>query len=265
MSISTVASPPPPLAMEKNSRRVRFSLPEAKLTLHNDKRAVHGTSMYVNGTLINVTSTIHTTTDTKTTKNSIITKNEGGAFKSSLKASTPTNGSNGIPKESSQYKVTFNVSKIASSSSPPPNVMSKEPRHSLPTSTTQSNNTAMMIGRRRMSKSSNGRHSGVNTLPIIGRKSSSVEDIDEREREIEHVLPITNLNKYKSSDDLRDPSNFRMINGTKGNVLRLPEAMPYHKALKHSTMTPNVLRVPDLSESTQYERFLFFHILNSRF
>jgi hypothetical protein len=243
--MSTVTSPPP--VNEKNSRRVRFSLPEAKLNLNTDKRPVHGTSMYVNGTLINVTSTIHSTTDTKTT-----TKNEvsnGGVFKSSLKTSTTTTGSNGISRESSQYKVTFNVTKPASTpSSPlPPNVMNKEPRHSLPT---PNNSTVMMVGRRRMSKSSNGRHSGINTLPIIGRKSSSVEDIDERE--IEQVLPITNLNKYKSSDDLRDPNSFRMITSTKGNVLRLPEATPYHKALKHSNGTTNTLRVPDFSESKYF-------------
>lgn len=232
MSISTVTSPPP----EKNSRRVRFSLPEAKLTLHTDKRPVHGTSMYVNGTLINVKSTIMSTTDTKTSvKNEV---NNGGVFKSSLK---PTNGSNGISRESSQYKVTFNVTKAPSLPSSPPIIMNKEPRHSLPT---QSNNTAMMIGRRRVSKSSNGRQAGINTLPIIGRKSSSVEDIDERE--IEQVLPVTNLNKYKSSDDLRDASSFRMITSSKSNVIRLPEPTPYHKALKHS---PNQLRVPDFHDS----------------
>lgn len=249
MSVSTVTSPPPPVALEKNSRRVRFSLPEAKLTLHTDKRPVHGTSMYVNGTLINVTSTIHSTTDTKATPKS--ETSNGGVFKSSLKASATTTSSNGIPRESSQYKVTFNVSKPASSpSSPsPPIVMNKEPRHSLPTPTTHSNNSAIMIGRRRMSKPSVGRHGGIHTLPIIGRKSSSAEDIDEREREIEHVLPITNLNKYKSSDDLRDAGSFRMISSTKGNVLRLPEATPYHKALKHATMTSNTLRVPEFSES----------------
>lgn len=240
---------PPPVVIEKNSRRVRFSLPEAKLTLHTDKRPVHGTSMYVNGTLINVTSTIHSTTDTKaTTKNEV---NNVGVFKSSLKASTTTTSTNGIPRESSQYKVTFNVSKPASSpSSPsPPIVINKEPRHSLPTPSAHSNSTVMMINRRRMSKSSSGRHGGMNTLPIIGRKSSSVEDIDERE--IEQVLPITNLNKYKSSDDLRDASSFRMIS-SKGNVLRLPEATPYHKALKHSNVTSNSLKVPDFSESKYF-------------
>lgn len=251
MSVSTMTSPPPPAVMEKNSRRVRFSLPEAKLTLHTDKRPVHGTSMYVNGTLINVTSAIHSTTDTKSTS-----KNEnssGGVFKSSLKASTTTTNSNGIPRESSQYKVTFNVTKPASPLSPSPQmVMNKEPRHSLPTPT-HSNSTIIMAGRRRMSKSSSGRH--TNTLPIIGRKSSSAEDIDDRE--IEQVVPITNLNKYKSSDDLRDASSFRMITSSKGNVLRLPEATPYHKALKNSTMTSNTLRVPDFSESKFFKLRIF--------
>lgn len=226
----SVTSPPPAITtvMEKNLRRVRFSLPEA--TLNIDKRPVHihGTTMYVNGTLINVTSTIHSTTsETKA-------KNDCGAFKSSLKAGGGGGSiANGMPKESSQYKVTFNIKPTLPS--PSPSTIVKEPRHSsLPTplaySSNNNNNT-----RRRISKSSNGRQ---NLLPIIGRKSSSVEDFDESE--IEHVLPITNLTKYKSSDDLRDPNNFKVMN--KSTALKLPIAT--------QTQTPKVtLKIPVFNES----------------
>jgi hypothetical protein len=237
MSVSTSPPPPPLPAMEKNSRRVRFSLPEAKLTLSNDKRPVHGTSMYVNGTLINVTSTIHSTTSEP--------KTNGGAkhdFKSSLKIPQ----ANGIPKEASHSKVTFNIKPPLPTAVAP----TKEPRHSsLPTpispltaaTTTANGNNVVMIEKRRMSKSSNGRQNGGNTLPLIGRKSSSVEDFDEPESE------SNNLTKYKSSDDLRDPNNFKMI--SKGGMFKLPDTILHSKALKPSIMTPNTLKVPEFSES----------------
>lgn len=233
MSVSSITSPPPPV-IEKNLRRVRFSLPEAKLTLNPDKRPVHihGTS-YINGTLINVTSKIHTTTSESKSNGAL--KNE---IKSSLKtAAVTTNG-----KESSQYKVTFNIK--PTTTSPPAITNNREPRHSsLPTpmSTTCASNV-ITVGRRRVSKSSNGRQSCGNLLPIIGRKSSSVEDFDERERENEQTFPITSLTKYKSSDDLRDSNTFKMI--SKNNTLRLPEATPQQKALKHPIMTPNTLKIP---------------------
>lgn len=239
----SVTSPPPAsitttTVMEKNARRVRFSLPEA--TLNIDKRPVHihGTTMYVNGTLINVTSTIHSTTsDTKA-------KNE---FKSSLK----TGGgsiANGMPKESSQYKVTFNVKPTLPPSSPT-TIVKEQRHHSLPTTTplAYSNNSNT---RRRISKSSNGRQ---NLLPIIGRKSSSVEDFEESE--IEHVLPTTNLTKYKSSDDLRDTNTFKVMN--KNPALKLPIATT-------QTHTPKAtLKIPVFNESeSNNPRFFLTYLKN---
>lgn len=222
----SVTSPPPSTTMmEKNSRRVRFSLPEATLNIDKRPAHIHGTTMYVNGTLINVTSTIHSTTsETKA-------KNDSGGFKSSLKMGGGGSVANGTSKESPQCKVTFNIKPTLSSSSTPTIV--KEARHSsLPTPLACSN---LNNTRRRISKSSNGRQ---NLLPIIGRKSSSVEDFEESE--IEHVLPITNLTKYKSSDDLRDPSNFKMTN--KSAALKLPTAT--------QAQTPkSTLKIPVFNES----------------
>lgn len=253
----SVTSPPPSTTtttmsvVEKNHRRVRFSLPEAKLTLNTDKKPVHvhGTSMYVNGTLINVTSTIHSTTSEP--------KSNGGALKNEIKSSLKATGGGGNAaisngKESSQCKVTFNIK--PTSVSPLTIASNKEPRHSslptpLPSSSSayvsggnnNSQTSATVVGRRRLSKSSNGHRQ--NLLPMIGRKSSSVEDFDESEIEQAN----TNLTKYKSSDDLRDPNTFKMISKN-NNTLRLPEATSHHnhhhKALKHPIMTPNVLKVP---------------------
>lgn len=223
MSITGLTSPPP----EKSSRRVRFSLPEAKLTLGNDKRTLHGTSKYVNGTLINVTSTIHTTTDLKTPNGS---KNE---IKSSLKS----NGGSSIPtKETSQYKVSLNIR--------PTSVASiREPRHSLPTTTS----AGLISQRRRVSKTiTRGGGKSFNTLPIIERKSSSLEDFDEDSLDGDYKEDDSrakqNLTRYKSSDDLRDASNFKVKSG----VLKLPEAP---NGVQKKAPTSNTLKVPEYSET----------------
>jgi hypothetical protein len=237
MSISSLTPP----QVEKNLRRVRFSLPEAKLTLNaTDKRTVHGTSKYINGTLINVSSTIHSTTgDVKTSS-----KNEiNGVFKSSLKASGSV-----IPKEAAQYKVSLNIR--------PTSVIQNATRHSLPTATLA--HTSNGIGKRRV-KGQHGRtDKNFNTLPIIERKSSSLEDFDEDARADREVMPAaTNLTRYKSSDDLRDPNNFKV----KSMVLKLPEAsvtasgVGGQKSIKVMGNS-NTLKVPDFSESESIH-FLF--------
>lgn len=222
MSITSLVS-----SSEKNSRRVRFSLPEAKLTL-NDKRPLHGTSKYVNGTLINVTSTVHSTTSELGKANA---KNEiNGVFKSSLK----TNG-NIIPsKEASQYKVSPNIRPTST----------KEPqgRNSLPSA------TVGFAPRRKMSKTIV--RSG-NTLPVIQKKSTSLEDFNEDSLEGEYdeepaceskSMTMTNLNRYKSNEDLRDPINFKV----KNTVVKLPEA---NGKIQKKAPTQNTLKVPEYSDT----------------
>lgn len=232
MSISSLTSPP-----EKSSRRVRFSLPEAKLTLYTDKRTLHGTSKYVNGTLINVTSTIHSANELgkSSSKNEI-----NGAFKSSLRG----NGSNIPTKETSQYKVALNIRPTSVTA-----VAREQGRHSLP-------NTAApgIVSRRRHSKTiTRSGEKFFNTLPIIERKSSSLEEFEDDsadgdsrdEYEAKSKAP-TNLTRFKSSDDLRDPSNFKV----KSSVLKLPEASngSVSLPLKKSTSS-NTLKVPDYSDT----------------
>lgn len=206
-----------PSSQEKSSRRVRFSLPEAKLTLTTDKRTLHGTNKYVNGTLINVTSTIHELGKSNG-------KNElNGVFKSSLKSS-----GNGIPKETSQYKVSLNITRPTTVTG----IREHQGRNSLPLT------TSTTVGRRRESKTITRK--SFNTLPIIERKSSSLEDFDEDSLEEDSAYDTrpktTNLSKYKSSDDLRDPSSFKV----KSAVLKLPEA----QSATHKK-TSNTLKVPD--------------------
>lgn len=226
MSITALASP-----SEKASRRVRFSLPEAKLTFGADKRTLHGTTKYINGTLINVTSTIHSPNELVGKSNS---KNEvNGMFKSSLK-------SNG--KENSQYKVSLNIR--------PATVMEKG-RNSLPNPM-----SAGVVSRRRQSKTitRNGEKS-LNTLPIIERKSSSLEDFDEDSLDGDYrdensydsrSKPPATLTRFKSSDDLRDSTNLK----AKSSVFKLPEASngSSNFSLK-KTPTSNNLKVPDYSDT----------------
>lgn len=234
MSITGLTSPP-----EKSSRRVRFSLPEAKLTFNTDKRTLHGTSKYVNGTLINVTSTIHSPNEQVKSKNDI-----NGGFKSNLK----TNGVSIPIKETSQYRVSLNVRPTSVAT------IREHGRNSLPAT------SAGNVGRRKQTKTivrSNER--SFNTLPIIERKSSSLEDFDEdsldgdfREETVHDLKPktATNLSRYKSSDDLRDPNNFK----AKSTVLKLPEATNGTSNFNQKKLpTSNTLKVPDYSDSE------FFH------
>lgn len=235
MSITSLTSPP-----EKGSRRVRFSLPEAKLTLNtSDKRTLHGTTRYVNGTLINVSSTIHSSNELGKTSS----KNEiNSVFKSSLKS----NGNNIPTKETSQYKVSLNIRPTSVA------VIKEQGRNSLPTTT-----SAGVITRRRNSKviTRNGEKS-FNTLPIIERKSSSLEEFDEDSldgdnrdgsmHEIRSSKSGSNLTRYKSSEDLRDPNNFKV----KTTVLKLPEAPNGNNFIQKKPPTSNTLKVPDYSDTS---------------
>lgn len=237
MSITSLTSPP-----EKTSRRVRFSLPEAKLTFsHGDKRTLHGTSKYVNGTLINVTSTIHSTNELCKSAGSKTDIN--GGYKSNLKS----NGN--LPsKESSQYTVSLNIRPTTSIAT-----VKEHGRNSLPTTTLSST-----IGRRRASKTvAKNSEKSFNILPIIKRKSSSLEDFDEdsldgdfRDRDESELKEksSTNLTRYKSSDDLRDPNSFKV----KNTVLKLPEAPngAANLARKRSS-TSNTLKVPHYSDTSK--------------
>lgn len=246
MSITSLTSPP-----EKHSRRVRFSLPEAKLTLTNsDKRTLHGTTKYVNGTLINVTSTIHSTTD-----------HGKSSSKNEIKSSLKSNGGSIPTKETSQYKVSLNIRPTSVAT------IKEHGRNSLPAT------SASLDSRRKHSRSiaRNGEKS-FNTLPIIERKSSSLEDFEEDSLDGDYreesghdsrVKPPTNLTRYKSTDDLRDASNFK----TKSTVLKLPEA---HNGASNfaqkKSLTANTLKVPDYSDTTSkifrwFSNPMNFHVI----
>lgn len=254
MSITSLTTP-----QDKSSRRVRFSLPEAKLTLTTDKRTLHGTTKYVNGTLINVTSTIHELGKSNG-KNEI-----NGVFKSSLKSG----GGNNIPtKETSQYKVSLNIHRPTSV-----NIKEHQGRHSLPTTTTAS----AVVGRRKTSKTITRK--SFNTLPIIERKSSSLEDFDEDslEEDAGHDAKSkasTNLTRYKSTDDLRDPGNFKV----KSTVLKLPEAQNGFNSVQKKPQATNTLKVPDYADTLStifhsffsspqniFKHFSLFHFLAPSF
>lgn len=262
MSISSLTSPPSSTSssqvVEKNHRRVRFSLPEAKLTL-NDKRTVHGTTRYVNGTLINVTSTIHSTTGDSIVKAG--TKND--VIKAScLKAGINGNGC-AIPlnkEANSQYKVSLNIrpTSVGGIKDLPPSAITATTnlqghRHSLPIASNGGgggvvgSNIIINSSRRQISKSL-----APKTLPIIensfsnapDKRSSSIENDSDEDDDEDFDHKVTNLTRYKSTDDLRDPNNFKIKNSS---VLKLPEAS--NGAQKSHKILPNNLKVPEYSES----------------
>lgn len=232
MSITTLTSP-----AGKASRRVRFSLPEAKLTFSADKRTLHGTSKYVNGTLINVTSTIHSANELGKSNS------RSDAYKSSLK-------SNG--KEAIQHKVSLNIR--------PATVMERG-RNSLP-------NTAIASGvanRRRQTKTiTRNVEKSFNTLPIIERKSSSLEDFDDEDsldgdyRDENscnsRAKPPTTLTRFKSSDDLREST----LPKSKNSVFKLPEASNGSSNFsQRKTPTANSLKVPNSTDASSECLFIF--------
>lgn len=205
---------------EKSARRVRFSLPEAKLTLtsdHNSRyRTLHGTSRYVNGTLINVTHTTHSSINSKQTGDkSIVKLNEigkqpsktelNGMFKSNLK-----NGN--LPKDS-QYKMSINLrpTSVATTKDTQPI------KHTLPKTTASAS-----TNKKKFSKMKTKSEKSFKTLPIIEKKFSSLEDLNDEICNGKINDFKTNLNRYKSTEDVRDPNNFKISKNQNGNIPKLP-------------------------------------------
>lgn len=206
MSITSLNSQP-------EKRRVRFSLPEAKLNLNSDKYRTlsHGTSKYVNGTLINVTtSTISPSTNDTGKYNTKNDLNSAG-FKSNLKSNGNAN------KDASQLKVSTNS-------------LLKP----IELTSVQSNNKHNKLKR-------NGEKS-FKSLPIIDKKFSSLEDlndkiIDNNKNTLsDYKTSNSNLNRFKSSDDV----SFKLKNGTpKMLATTTITTFPIRKQ-----STPNCLRLP---------------------
>lgn len=207
---------------EKSARRVRFSLPEAKLTFTTDTsskfRAMHGTKNYINGTLITLSHTTMTPTGPKATTDSkpIMklsemgkqnSKGELGIFKSSLK-----NGN--LPTKETQYKMSVNLRPTTVSTVNP------HARHSLP----KANSITSAANKKKFSKLRTRSEKSFKMLPNIEKKFSSLEDLHDDTIHGKSLDLKTNLNRYKSTEDVRDPNNFKVSkNGNgNGNIPKLP-------------------------------------------
>lgn len=207
MSITSLNSQP-------EKRRVRFSLPEAKLNLNSDKYRIlyHGTSKYVNGTLINVTTTTISPSTNDTKKNN--TKNElnSDGSNSNLKSNGNTT------KDSSQYKVLSN---------------------SLlkPIEITSVHSKIILNKLKRNSERS------FKSLPTIDKKFSSLEDLNDesigykKNTLSDYKTTNSNLNRFKSSDDIIDQTSFKLKNGT-------PKVLTTTTFPIRKQSTPNFLRLP---------------------
>lgn len=206
------------LNSQLEKRRVRFSLPEAKLNLNHDKYRTlsHGTSKYVNGTLINVTTSLISSSN-ETSK--YITKNElnSAGFKSNLKS----NGNR--TKDTSQYNFTS---------------------HSLlkPIELNSVNSKNKLNKLKRNSEKS------FKSLPIIDKKFSSLEDlndestIDDNKKNTlsDYKTTNSNINRIKSSDDLKEQTSFKIKSSTcKLLTTNTITTLPIRKQ-----STPNCLQLP---------------------
>lgn len=204
MSIASLCSQP-------DKRRVKFSLPEAKLNLNNDKFRFmsHRTSKYVNGTLINVTASTITSLYDAEKYNSKIKINDAG-FKSNQKSNKNTNHA--------KYKV--------SSRSLPKSIELKNVNCKNKPSKLKSGNSHKL-------------------LPIIDKKFSSIEfsndeciNVDEKERTlIDYKTTNFYLNRLMTSDNARDQMRIK----TKKEIPKLLTKTTFSRQ-KQSTL--NYARMP---------------------
>lgn len=203
---------------EKSGRRVRFSLPEAKLNLtaDNSKYRLHGTKNYINGTLINVSNATLTPTGLKvsTENKSVIKLSDMGKQNSKTELKSSLKNGN-LPKDS-QYKMSINLRPTTVST------VNSHARHSLP----KTNSISSAANKKKFSKSRTRSEKSFKMLPNIEKKFSSLEDLYDDTINGKTGDLKTNLNRYKSTEDVRDPSNFKVSkngNGNgNGNIPKLP-------------------------------------------
>lgn len=215
MSLTTSLHPQP----EKSARRVRFSLPEAKLNLTTDQngryRTLHGTNRYVNGTLINVTHTTHSASNLKQSNDKTIMKlNEIGKqnSKTELNGIFKPNLKNGNLPKDSQYKMSISLRPTSVATTRDSSL-----KHTLPKTTSSASTT-----KKKFSKMKTKTDKTFKTLPVIEKKFSSLEDLNEEISNGKSNDFKSNLNRYKSTEDVRDPNNFKVSKNQNGNIPKLP-------------------------------------------
>lgn len=199
-------------SLEKSSRRVRFSLPEAKLIFPTEKRAFAHleSSNSSNGSLINITAPVQTKcweTSNKSAfhnRTSLKTSSDSKTLLNVRPNSSSTNGTGGGLFDFKQSISNFNSG----------------------------------AAKQRSAKPSS--RSSFNGFPTIERKSSSLDygSVDYPEKS---MLP--NLTKYKSSDDLREiqepckVSKDSKVQETQGFALSKRPSSNYLKVPYHSCNT----------------------------
>lgn len=197
-----------PPTLEKSNRKVRFSLPEAKLIFPTNKRNSDGSSKLGNEALINVVSPQYAKADEASSRPGSITR-------SNIK-------SNGESRSNLHFR---------------PN--------------SSNANTCYETCDARFKQATN-LYSGYKTngkpltrqsfggLPTIERKASSLDDTNYSIQFDETCFSTSNLTKYKSSDDLRDSTKFKIK-----SVIKLPGTEVSSTESSSRRKSSNFLKVPD--------------------
>lgn len=196
-----------PSTLEKANRKVRFSLPEAKLIFPTNKRNSDGTSKLGNETLINVVSPQNAKADDASFRPGSITRSNlksNGESRSNLNFRPNSSNANTCyePCEA-RFKPATNIYSVYKSNGKPLNRQS------------------------------------FGGLPTIERKASSLDDTNYSHFD-ETCFSNSNLTKYKSSDDLRDSTKFKIK-----SVIKLPETEVSSAGSSSRRKSSNFLKVPE--------------------
>lgn len=191
--------------LEKTSRRVRFSLPEAKLIFPNNRRnlGLSDNSKLGNDALIAIISP-------QNSKGADFSIKSVTTYRTNVRPSVESKSFANQCFESCDMKL---------------------------------KSTNLYSGYRRNVKSPT--RQSFSGLPTIERKASSLDDSNSAQIDKE-CFSTSNLTKYKSSDDLRDPTTYKIK-----NIIKLPETSEGSTA-SMKNLTSNFLKVPEYnSESYQ--------------
>lgn len=193
--------------LEKANRKVRFSLPEAKLIFPTNKRNSDGSSKLGNETLINVVSPQYAKADDASFRSASVNR-------SNVKLNGESRSNLHFRPNSSNANTCFET--CDGSFKQATNLCSGYKSNGKP-----------------LTRPSFG------GFPTIERKASSLDDTNYSQFD-ETCFSTSNLTKYKSSDDLRDSTKFKIK-----SVIKLPGTEVSLAGCSAKRKSSNFLKVPE--------------------